>query len=103
LQSHLGLTFYNAFNDNVLYFAKHARDHDDRILVIVSLDPFNAQECDFEIPLWEWNLPDHESLDVEDLLFGYRFTWHGKIQHIRLETGAPYRIWRIRPTGHGGA
>jgi starch synthase (maltosyl-transferring) len=97
LQSHHGLTFYNAFNDNILYFAKHAYRRADRVLVIVSLDPFSSQECDFEIPLWEWNLPDHESLAVEDLLFGYRFMWTGKIQHIRLEPGAPYRVWRIQP------
>ena len=99
LQSQLGLTFYNAFNDNVLYFAKHAHGQRDRVLVIVSLDPFGTQECDFEIPLWEWNLPDHESLAVEDLLFGYRFVWTGKIQHIRLEPSAPYRILRIQPAG----
>jgi starch synthase (maltosyl-transferring) len=99
LQTHLGITFHNAFNDNVLYFEKHAPGGDDRILVIVSLDPFSAQECDFEIPLWQWNLPDHESLEAEDLLYGYRFTWTGKNQHIRLEPSAPYRIWRVRPAG----
>jgi starch synthase (maltosyl-transferring) len=99
LQTHRGLTFLNAFNDNILYFAKHAHGGDYRVLVVVSLDPFNAQECDFEIPLWEWNLPDHESLAAEDLLFGYRFTWAGKIQHIRLEPSAPYRIWRVQPVG----
>ena len=66
---------------------------------MVSLDAHDAQECDFEIPLWEWNLSDEGSVDVEDLLFGYRFAWRGKIQHIRLEPAAPYRIWRIRPAG----
>jgi starch synthase (maltosyl-transferring) len=97
LQSHLGVTFYNAFNDNVLYYAKTAPGRDDRILVAVNLDPHNAQECDFEVPLWEWGLPDHESVEVEDLLRGYRFSWHGKIQHLRLDPSAPYAIWRIRP------
>lgn len=97
LQTHLGVTFYNAFNDNVLYFAKHVPGCDDRVLVIINLDPYTAQECDFEIPLWEWKLSDHESLDVEDLLFGYRFAWTGKNQHIRLDPSAPYRIWRIAP------
>ncbi|MBV9331573.1 MAG: alpha-1,4-glucan--maltose-1-phosphate maltosyltransferase [Alphaproteobacteria bacterium] len=97
LQSHMGLTFYNAFNDNILYFAKHAPGRSDRILVMVNLDPHTAQECDYEIPLWEWGLADNQSLEVEDLLYGYRFVWTGKLQHIRLETEAPYHIWRVQP------
>jgi starch synthase (maltosyl-transferring) len=97
LQSHLGVTFYNARNENILYYGKTASGRRDRILVAVSLDPHRAQECDFEIPLWEWELLDHESLAVEDLLHGHKFTWTGKIQHMRLEPSAPYAIWRIQP------
>ncbi len=97
LQSHLGVSFYNAFNDNILYYAKTAPGRQDRILVAVNLDPHHVQECDFELPLWEWKLPDHESLAVEDLLHGHKFTWTGKIQRLRLEPGQPYAIWRIQP------
>ena len=97
MQSHLGLTFYNAFNDNILYYGKTAPGHRDRILVAVSLDPHNAQEADFEIPLWEWELGDDQALEGEDLLRGMRWVWHGKIQHMRLTPDAPYAIWRVRP------
>ena len=38
------------------------------ILVLVNLDPHNAQEATYELPLWEWKLPDHGSLLVEDLM-----------------------------------
>jgi starch synthase (maltosyl-transferring) len=67
LQSHLGLSFYNAFNEHILYYGKAASGQHDWILVAVSLDPHNAQEADFEIPRWKWGLPDHGSLEVEDL------------------------------------
>ena len=50
LQSHLGLSFYNAFNEHILYYGKAASGQHDWILVAVSLDPHNAQEADFEIP-----------------------------------------------------
>jgi starch synthase (maltosyl-transferring) len=92
-----GITFYNAFNDNILYYGKTAPGRTDRILVAVNLDPRHEQACDFEIPLWEWALPDHESLAVEDLLNGYKFTWTGKIQRLRLDPSSPYAIWRVRP------
>jgi starch synthase (maltosyl-transferring) len=97
LQSHLGLTFYNAFNDQVLYFGKAASGHSDRILVAVSLDPHNPQDADFEIPLWEFGLADHEALQCEDLLHGGHMVWRGKIQHMRLTPEAPYAIWRVAP------
>jgi len=99
LRSHMGLTFYNAFNDHILYYAKVARGRDDRILIAVNLDPHQPHECDFEIPLWEWGLNDHGSLAVEDLLHGHKFTWTGKIQHLRLEPQSPYAIWRVQPVG----
>ena len=98
LQSHLGLRFYNAFNDQVLVYGKALASHEDMILVAVSLDPHHVQEAVFEIPLWEWRLPDHGSLAVEDLMRGHRFVWTGKLQRVRLNPAdLPFAIWRIAP------
>ena len=100
LHSHLGLRFYDAFNDHILLYGKQHPDQDDMILIAVNLDPHRAQEADIEIPLWEWNLSDGGSLKVEDLLRGRSFNWTGKRQRIRLDpTDLPYAIWRIAPSG----
>jgi starch synthase (maltosyl-transferring) len=99
LQTQMGIAFHNAFDDEVLYFVKTVPGRVDKILVAISLDRYGPRECDFEVPLWEWGLADHESVDVEDLLAGYRFTWHGKVQRLRLEPSSPYRIWRVQPKG----
>jgi starch synthase (maltosyl-transferring) len=96
LHSHLGLTFYNAFDDNILYFGKRAGAEGDIILVAVNLDPFSAHEAGIEVPLWEFGLPDHASVAVEDLMRGHRFHWHGKSQSIRLDPrDLPFSIWRL--------
>jgi Domain of unknown function (DUF3416)/Alpha amylase, catalytic domain len=97
LQSHLGLSFHNAFNDRILYFSKAAPDRPERVLVAISLDPFTVQEADFEVPLWLHGRPDGAGIEVEDLLSGRRFRWIGKIQHMRLEPSRPYGIWRLNP------
>ncbi|TWI52751.1 starch synthase (maltosyl-transferring) [Pseudomonas duriflava] len=97
LQTHLGLTFYHAFNDNILYFGKHTADLENFVLVAVSLDPFNAQEAHFELPLWEFGLDDNADTQGEDLMTGHRWTWHGKTQWMRLDPSMPFGIWRIRP------
>ena len=62
LQSHLGLRFYPAHDDQVLFTAKCRRIAATMILVAVNLDPFHAHEVTIEVPLWEWKLPDDASI-----------------------------------------
>ncbi|MDQ7251429.1 maltotransferase domain-containing protein [Dongia sedimenti] len=96
LQTHLGIKFIAAANENVTAFIKATPERDNVILVAINLDPFNAQESWIEIPLWQWSLPDHASIDVEDLIGGSKFQWHGKSGTIRLDPyELPYVIWRI--------
>ncbi|MNZ39237.1 Alpha-1,4-glucan:maltose-1-phosphate maltosyltransferase 2 [compost metagenome] len=98
LQSHLGFHAYNAWNDNILYFGKRTEDLGNFILVAVCLDPHNAQEADFELPLWEFGLPDDAAMDGEDLMTGERWTWQGKRQWMRIEPWhLPFGIWRLHP------
>lgn len=98
LQSHRGLTFYNAFNDQVLVYGKRQAGERDLILVAVSLDPHRPQQANFEMPLWEWGLPDDGSLAVEDLVRGGKAVWQGKIQNVRLDPmELPFALWRITP------
>ena len=105
LQTHLNTRFYNAWNDNVIWYGKPSPDADGKlremIMVIVNMDPHSPHGCDFEVPLWEFGLPDDAGIAVEDLAAGHRFDWHGKTQHIELSPDEPYRIWRLAP--HGGA
>jgi starch synthase (maltosyl-transferring) len=95
LHSHLGVAFYNAFNDNILYFGKRTPDKKNFILIAINLDPRNAQEAQFELPLWELGLSDDAAVNGEDLMTGHRWTWHGKTQWTRLEPHMPFGIWRL--------
>ncbi len=100
LQSHLGVTFYNAFNDHILIYGKAQRRRgkplDDMILVAVNLDPHQIQEATYELPLWEFGLPDQGSLLVEDLVRPQNFRLTGKLQRMRLDPhDLPYAIWRL--------
>lgn len=97
LHTHLGLKLYNAWNDNILYFGKRSADGSNFILVAVSLDPYNAQEAHFELPLWEMGLPDDAVTTGEDLMTGHRWNWYGKVQWMRIDPAhQPFGIWRIQ-------
>jgi starch synthase (maltosyl-transferring) len=100
LQTHLGIEFLNASNDQILYFLKKAPDG-NAILAAISLDPFNAQSAQIEIPLWRFGLPDHGALAAEDLMRDHKFIWHGKMQNVWLNPyELPFCIWRIHPSNH---
>jgi len=100
LWTHLGVTFLNAWNDNILYYLKMTEARDSAILVMVNMDHRHPQETDFEVPLWEFGLPDAAAIEVEDLMESHSFTWQGKIQHIRLDPAQDVaKIWRLIPPG----
>jgi starch synthase (maltosyl-transferring) len=95
LQTHLNTRFYVARNDNIIYYGKPSPDGGEMLLVMINLDPHNAQEASFEVPLWEFGLSDSGTVSVEDCAQGHHFDWRGKDQWIRLDPQEPYRIWRI--------
>ncbi|WP_206513260.1 alpha-1,4-glucan--maltose-1-phosphate maltosyltransferase [Pelagibacterium montanilacus] len=100
LQQFTNLDFINAWNDTIMCYAKYTDDLSDFLLFHVCLDPHTAQGADFEVPLWKFGLPDDASIEVEDMVTGHHFTWHGKNQHIHLDPYyKPYAIWRLIPPG----
>jgi starch synthase (maltosyl-transferring) len=98
LQSHLGIRFHTAFDDQVLLFSKSAPDG-NVVLAAICLDPFNTHQFQIELPLWLFDLPDDADLAATDLMRDFDFTWRGKIQDVTLHPASPFCIWRIRPEG----
>ncbi|MDQ0316480.1 alpha-1,4-glucan--maltose-1-phosphate maltosyltransferase [Amorphus orientalis] len=102
MQGFDNLTFYNAFDDEVLYYGKHDPETGDFVLVHVNLNPHEIRNFEFEVPLWEFGLPDDASIEVQDLRHGNHFTWHGKSHWLTLDPDdCPYAIWRLIPPGAG--
>jgi starch synthase (maltosyl-transferring) len=95
LHSHLGLSFLNAWNDNVLFFEKASAGRQNVILIAISLDPYSPQEADVEIPLWKFGLSDYDTLRAEDLMRERQVVWTGKNQRMRLDPELPFAIWRV--------
>jgi starch synthase (maltosyl-transferring) len=96
LQDWRNILILNAWNDNIMAFAKLTPARDNCVMALVNLDPRNAQECTYEVPLWEFGLPDHASIKAEDLLLGISFTLDGKTHRIRLDPHErPVIVWRL--------
>jgi starch synthase (maltosyl-transferring) len=107
LQTHTGVHFQPIGDPHLLAFVKATERRDGEpgfgdnvVLTVINLDPFSAHSGSLELPLWRFGLPDDGVLQVEDLVHGHRFDWHGKYQTITLDPqNLPYAIWRLRPQG----
>jgi starch synthase (maltosyl-transferring) len=98
LHDFLNLRFYPAYDDHVLFYGKATPSRDNIVWIAVNLDPYAIHEADIDLPLHELHLDDGSLIDVEELLSGARFQWHGRRQRIRLDPHAnPCAIWRITP------
>ena len=100
MRDFLSLRFFPAYDDAVIYYGKFDRTHDSYLLFHVLMDPHGGREFDFEVPMWEFGLPDEASIEVQDLIHGNHFTWHGKSHRLALDPQSrPYAIWRLFPPG----
>jgi starch synthase (maltosyl-transferring) len=96
LQEYDNLRFYPAENENILFYGKMTPDRASLIFVAVNLDPFSAHEGMLHFPLPDMGIGWHDPWEVEELLTGERHFWHGGSHWIRLDPGAPARIFRVR-------
>ena len=99
LQTHLNLTFYNAFNDQVLYYGKATPDA--RNFILVAGQPRSASRCrrrSSKCRCGNSGCPTRRRCEVEELMRGTQFDWYGKLQHWRfVPQELPFAIFRIRP------
>ncbi|HEX8695505.1 MAG TPA: alpha-1,4-glucan--maltose-1-phosphate maltosyltransferase [Longimicrobium sp.] len=96
LQEYDNLRFYPADGDDVLFYGKMLPDRTSMVFVAVNLDPFATHETVLHFPLAEMGIGWHDPWEVEELLTGQRFFWHGADQWIRLENEWPARVFRVR-------
>ena len=95
---YLYTSILNKRTRNKRRFRKANVDRSNVVLVAISLDPFQAQSANIEVPLWEWGLNDDAALMVDDLMRGGNDIWVGKHRTISLDPRTlPFGIWRARP------
>ena len=97
LRDHVTVDFLQAWNDQVLWYAKKTPDLSDYLLFAVSLDFNGVQRAPVELPLWEFGLPDNGTLQMRDLRTGIDFDWQGKFQDLTLSPhDSPFLVFQIK-------
>src|SRR5439155_176805 len=75
----------DAANPQLLAYSKRSVDRRDLILVIINLDPASMQHGFVQLPLVEWAITPHATVEVFDLLSAERYFWRGEWNYVRLD------------------
>ena len=85
LQQFRNLHFQHSDNDLTLAYSKVAGGN--RLLIIVNLNAWHAEETMVNVPLEAFGLDESHAFTMEDLLTGERFEWKGRRNYVRLAPG----------------
>ncbi len=97
LQLYDNLRFHFAENDQILFYSKMTPARDSIILVVVNLDPEHTQSAFVHAPMEDFGEIHGDTYEVEDLLTGDRYRWHGRRNYIALHPSVqPAHILRVR-------
>ena len=97
LHQYSNLRFFQADNDNVLFYGKMTESRDNIILIVVNLDPWNRQDAFIHVPVEQFGWMESDSYQVHDLLWNERYLWHGTKNFVSLDPHhKPVHIFRVR-------
>lgn len=82
LQQNRTLRFHPVNNDAILAYSKSSGD--ERILVVVSLDPDRMQAGQVELPLQEWGIDPERNFTLRDLLTDSSYHWMGWRNYVEF-------------------
>jgi starch synthase (maltosyl-transferring) len=102
LRSDISLRFHGVDNDLLLCYSKTG-DEANAILVVVNLDFQHTQSGWVDLDLTALNIEPGGPFEVEDLLTGGRYIWHGRRNYVELDPHRlPAHVFRVRQREFAG-
>jgi starch synthase (maltosyl-transferring) len=83
MRSNASLAFHATDNEALIAYSK--REGDDRVLVVLNLDPHHAQSGFVSVDLGVLGLDPGQAYEVRDALGGAAYTWYGSRNFVRLD------------------
>ena len=101
-----GLHFHRCDNQQLICYTKVDPGCNDRVLVIVNLDPWNAQSGWVDIDLKALDLPYDSEYELHDEIGGGTYGWRGNMGWVELDPNGlaahVFSVTPIVPTHHEG-
>lgn len=96
LQQYENLRFHDCSNSEILCYARALPDFSNRVVAVVSLDPYRQQEGMVTLSLEELGIDPSRPYRVHDLLHGDSYTWQGNANFVSLSpAGRLMHLFRV--------
>ncbi len=95
LQQTSNIKFCHIENNNLLAFYKWDQDKTNELLIIISLDPYYAQQGTVQLPLHDLGVNQGHQIQVHDLLTGSSYNWFDEWNFVELHPTLPFHIFKI--------
>ena len=95
LQQTNNIEFCHIENDNLLAFYKWNDNKSNEILIIISLDPYYAQQGSLQLPMHSLEIQHGHQIQVQDLITGSSYNWFEEWNFIELHPTLPFHIFKI--------
>jgi starch synthase (maltosyl-transferring) len=97
LQTTYNIQYYEADNDNLMFYGKAPEDLANIILVVVNLDPFHTHSGWLKVPIYTFGINPNQPYLVHDLLSDDKYIWQGERNYVEINPHvSPAHIFRIR-------
>jgi starch synthase (maltosyl-transferring) len=91
------LRFFNVDNEDLLAYGRLSPNLDEAIVVVVNLNPHQAQAGWLEVPPEDLGVGPTETYQAHDLLGGARYFWCGTRNYVALDPrNFPAHVLRVR-------
>ena len=91
------LRFHGIDNDQLLCWSKRSADGNDRVLVVVNIDPFQVQSGWVDLDLGALGIDPTSGYVVTDLLTNAHYEWFGPNNFVQLDPShVPAHVFRLR-------
>ena len=96
LQQTNNIRFCGLENDQLLAFYKWDDSGQDRLLVVISLDPHQSQQGYVQIPLELMGVGAGTRLEMYDLMTHTSYHWEAEWNYVALHPDLPFHIFHVR-------
>ncbi|WP_347156753.1 alpha-1,4-glucan--maltose-1-phosphate maltosyltransferase [Pontibacter chitinilyticus] len=102
LQTTWNIAFGDTDNSALLCYAKWSSDYQNKMLMVVNLDPYNTQAGWVRVPLSELKMQLGDQYLVHDLLTERKYTWTAEWNYVELRPHEmPVHVFRIEHANQG--
>lgn len=96
LQSTWNIEFHQTDNPQLMCYSKMNQDKNNKLLIIVSLDPVYTQSGWVKVPLEYFELNNQGPFIMHDLISGDKYTWRSEWNYIELRPQSmPAHVFRV--------